>query len=428
VTISPSSAPAPTSGSRAVWALALLAVVNLVSYLERSVVFALFDPIKADLGLNDAELGLFASAYILVYSVAALPLGVLGDLRSRKLVVAGGVVLMAVFTSASAVVTGFLALLVCRALIGVGGAAAGSPAASLVADYFPGRRRGVAMAVFMAGPPLGGVLGIVAGGYLVTEYGWRPALGLLGLPFLVLAGLMLLLREPARRELAPQRSIGAAFGELWRSVQIVRGVPTLAFVFLGGTMISFGVNGLAGWAPTYMAREMGIPIDRVAILLGQYGLIFGVAGTLAGGLLADRLRRRTPAGRVIIAGLGVLLGAPLIMYLITIRELSVFLPVFCAAFFFLSWYIGPLTAVMFDVVPAAIGSTVLGAYFLFIHFAGDAVAFPLVGLLSDRFGLSRAMLVLPAVAFFGGLVVLGAMLTVRQDMARLQAEATPAGG
>lgn len=428
MTISPSSAPAPTSGSRAVWALALLAVVNLVSYLERSVVFALFDPIKADLGLNDAELGLFASAYILVYSVAALPLGVLGDLRSRKLVVAGGVVLMAVFTSASAVVTGFLALLVCRALIGVGGAAAGSPAASLVADYFPGRRRGVAMAVFMAGPPLGGVLGIVAGGYLVTEYGWRPALGLLGLPFLVLAGLMLLLREPARRELAPQRSIGAAFGELWRSVQIVRGVPTLAFVFLGGTMISFGVNGLAGWAPTYMAREMGIPIDRVAILLGQYGLIFGVAGTLAGGLLADRLRRRTPAGRVIIAGLGVLLGAPLIMYLITIRELSVFLPVFCAAFFFLSWYIGPLTAVMFDVVPAAIGSTVLGAYFLFIHFAGDAVAFPLVGLLSDRFGLSRAMLVLPAVAFFGGLVVLGAMLTVRQDMARLQAEATPAGG
>jgi MFS family permease len=72
-------------------------------------------------------------------------------------------------------------------------------------------------------------------------------------------------------------------------------------------------------------------------------------------------------------------------------------------------------------VPSGIGSTVVGAYFLFIHVAGDALAFPLVGLLSDRFGLPRAMFVLPAVAFFGGLVVLGAALTVRQDMARMAA-------
>jgi len=413
----------PAGRHRTALALGLLAAVNLVSYLHRSVVFALFDPIKADLGLTDAQLGLFASAYILVYSLAALPLGVLGDLRSRRLVVAGGVVLMAVFTSASALAAGFATLLACRAMIGIGGAAAGSPAASLVADYYPGRRRAVAMAIFMAGPPLGGVLGIVAGGQLVTAYGWRPALLVLGLPFLLLAALLLLLHEPGHGPKPAGRSHRESMREFWRGAQFVRTVPTLAFVFLGGAMISFGVNGLAGWAPTYMAREMDLPIDRVAILLAQYGLPAGLAGTLAGGVMADLLRRRTAAGRAVVAGMGILLAAPLIMYLVTVRDLATFLPVFAAAFFFLAWYTGPLTAVIFDVVPAGIGSTVVGAYFLFIHFAGDAVAFPLVGLLSDRFGLPRAMLVLPAVAFFGGLVVLGATLTIRADVHRLAQDA-----
>lgn len=407
----------PTRG-HAGMALGLLTVVNLFSYLQRSVVFALFDPIKADLGLNDAQLGLFASAYIFVYSLAALPLGVLGDLQSRKGVVAAGVLLMAGFSSAGALAGGFAVLLACRAMVGTGGAAAGSPAASLVADFYTGPRRAIAMAVFMAGPPLGGVLGIVAGGQLVTAFGWRPTLTILGLPFLVLAGLVVLLREPSRPEPGAGRQ---GLADLWRSARMVRTVPTLVFVFLGGAMISFGVNGLAGWAPTYMAREMAIPIDRVALLLAQYGLPGGILGTLAGGLLADLFRRRTPAGRTIVAGTGILLGAGLIMYLITVRDLALFLPVFAVAFFFLSWYVGPLTAVIFDVVPSRIGSTVVGAYFLFIHVAGDALAFPLVGLLSDRFGLSRAMFVLPAVAFFGGLVVLGAALTVRQDMARMTA-------
>lgn len=402
---------APARG--AVAALALLAAVNLFSYLQRSVVFALFDPIKADLALSDAELGLFASAFILTFSIAALPLGVLGDLRSRRAVVAAGVVTMAVFSSAGALVAGFAGLLASRALVGVGGAAAGSPAASLVADWFPGPRRAIAMGIFMAGPPLGGVLGIVLGGQLVTAFGWRPALAWLGLPFLVLALFLLLLPEPARGPAHAARP----WAEFRRGLDVARRLPTLVFVFLGGAMISFGVNGLAGWAPTYMAREMGIPIDRVAILLAQYGLPCGIAGALAGGILADLLRRRIPAARALVAGIGVLAGAALIVYLVTVRDLAVFLPVFALAFFFLSWYVGPLTAVIFDVVPSAIGSTVVGAYFLFIHVAGDALAFPLVGYLSDRFSLARAMFVLPAVAFFGGLVVLGATLTIRQDMA-----------
>ena len=90
--------------------------------------------------------------------------------------------------------------------------------------------------------------------------------------------------------------------------------------------------------------------------------------------------------------------------------------------FFLTWYNGPIAAAIFDVVPARIGATVAGTYLLFVHLAGDAIAFPLVGALSDRFGIDRAVLLLPAVAIAGGAIVLLAIRTARRDMARVSGE------
>jgi MFS transporter, Spinster family, sphingosine-1-phosphate transporter len=122
---------------------------------------------------------------------------------------------------------------------------------------------------------------------------------------------------------------------------------------------------------------------------------------------------------VITISAGLLVGGALAIWLLTVRDLDLFVPIFCAAFFFLSWFNGPIAATIFDVVPARVSSTVAGAYLLFIHLAGDAVAFPLVGSLSDHFGLDRAVLLLPAVAIVGGLVVLGALRTVVGDMRKV---------
>jgi sugar phosphate permease len=191
------------------------------------------------------------------------------------------------------------------------------------------------------------------------------------------------------------------------------------YIFIGGALISFGTNGLVGWAPTFMARELGLSVAEGAKLLGTWGLAAGISGALVGGVIADWLRRYTPTGRVITISAGLLLGGSLAMWLLTVRDLELFVPVFCAAFFFLSWFNGPIAATIFDVVPARVSATVAGAYLLFIHLAGDTVAFPLVGSLSDRFGLDRAVLLLPAVAMVGGVIVLGARRTVAGDMRKI---------
>ena len=481
----------------ALYALGLLALINLLSYVNRSVVFALFEPIKLDLGVTDAQLGWVASAYVLVFSLAALPFGVLGDLRSRRAVITGGVLVWSAFTVLSGAVHSFPALLVCRAAVGLGGAAFGAASQSLVADYFPIRGRAFAMGILSAGITVGGVLGIWLGGRLEAAYGWRTALVVVGIPGFLLAVLSARLRDPTRsldrlslrtylRDLemglnavarhfqpliigaviggiavllmsrradstgdvavfgtavalglafnirrwvlrinqvgtraAPAGSLGGAFDELVQALAMVLHTPTLVYVFIGGALISFGMNGIVGWAPTFMSRELGLSVSQAAVLLGTWGLVAGTAGALFGGILADWLRRYTDTSRVLTISFGLILGGPLAIWLLTVRDMAHFVPIFCAAFFFLSWFNGPIAAVIFDVVPARISATVAGAYLLFIHLAGDTISFPLIGALSDRFGISRAVLVLPTVALLGGLVVLLAVRTVGRDMRRV---------
>jgi MFS family permease len=482
------------------YALLLLAFLNLLSFVNRNVVFALFDPVKRDLHLTDAQLGWLASAYVLVFALAALPFGLLGDLRSRRGVIAWGIVLWSAATVAGGFATDFRELLLSRALVGAGGAAFGAAAQSLAADYFPSRGRAMALGILATGITLGGVLGIWLGGRLEAAYGWRMALVSVSIPGFVLAGPAARLRDPVRppriisiaaawselglglttlvRQFLPlltglavggvlafqldrvygadskvdvaafgaaiatglalnirtwvRRMAGApsagpsalarAFGELAASLTLVLRTRTLVYVFLGGAFISFGVNGLVGWAPTFMARELELSMAQAASLLGTWGLVAAIIGTICGGLVADSLRRRTQTGRVLTVSLGLLIGGPLTLWLLTVRDLSLFVPLFFAAFFVISWYSGPIAAVIFDVVPARISATVAGAYLLFIHLVGDTVAFPLVGALSDRFGLDRAVLVLPAVAIAGGLIILAATRTVEQDMARAAAD------
>ena len=490
--------PHPVTRRYAAYALGLLTAINLLNYLDRNVIFALFEPLKRDLGLTDTQLGWLGSAYILVYSLAALPMGVLSDLRSRRAVIAGGVAVWSAFTFFGGLVRNFWQLFACRAVVGIGEAAFAPAATSLVADYYPGKGRAAAMGVLSAGLAIGGVLGILLGGTLEQLYGWRIAFMVVGVPgFLlalrasrlidpsgragpvavrpyvkeegivttvlqfyplivsvlagVVAGVLLDWRygEDSRADVAAAGAIigtgvvvqiwfwvrsirmgkldrtpfghdaSTALDGLLDALQRVLRTPTLVYVFIAGAMISFGMNGLVGWGPTFITRELGLSPGEAARLLGVTGLIAGVSGTLAGGMIADWWLKRNPRARVLTVALGLLIGGPLAVWLMTVRDPGMFRLLFGVAFFFLSWYNGPLSATIFDVVPGRIGGTVAGAYFLFIHLAGDAIAFPLVGMLSDRFGLEHAVFVLPAVSIAGGLVVLGAAGKVIRDIRRV---------
>jgi len=171
-----------------------------------------------------------------------------------------------------------------------------------------------------------------------------------------------------------------------------------------------------------MQRVHGLPVARVGAEFGLWGLAGGVAGALVGGRLADRLQQRWRGGRVLASGAGFVLGAPVCAALLLVDDLRWFAPLVMATYFLYTWYNGPLAAVILDVVPPAVQASVLGAFVMFSHLAGDALAPPLIGYLSDQTGSLRgAMLLLPAVGLTGGIVILVALTTVGRDMRRVGA-------
>jgi MFS family permease len=481
-----------------VYVLGLLTLVNLLNYLDRNVVYAVFEPVKRDLHLTDTQLGWLGSAYIIVLSLAALPLGVIGDLRSRRSVITLGVTVWSAATAAGGFVRHFWQLFTCRALVGFGEAGYGPASQAIIAQYYKGRRRAFAIGIYSVGMALGGVLGIWLGGVIAERYGWRWAFIWMGFPGLVLALLASRLRELDRKPPPPIAdtlrtwwqhgmhgvtryvmplaicagigaliagvlalfdeipspvstavfSIGVSVGiawTVWRLVPLavrrtteagavaagalddfqdaaalVLRTPTLIWVFLGGAMVTFAVNGLIAWAAAFMQRVHGLSIASVGAQFGVWALGGGILGALTGGKMADRIQQRWRGGRVLASGAGFVLGAPVCAALLLVDDLRWFAPLIMATYFLYTWYNGPLAAVILDVVPPAVQASVLGAFVLFSHLAGDALAPPLIGYLSDRLGdLRTAMLLLPAVGLLGGLVILIGLKTVARDMTRV---------
>jgi MFS family permease len=198
----PPDMPDQTSKSwwnSAAWGLAILSFINLFNYLDRFLVPALFTSLKnSELKLSDTELGSLMSGFLAIYTLTAPVFGALGDRRSRPRLIAFGVFCWSLATTLSGFAGSFIALLAARASVGIGEAAYGTIAPSLLSDYFPADKRGRVMAVFFCAIPVGAALGYVVGGLMDVHFGWRAAFFAAGTPGLVLAVLCWRLRDPPR--------------------------------------------------------------------------------------------------------------------------------------------------------------------------------------------------------------------------------------
>jgi predicted MFS family arabinose efflux permease len=290
---------ASASGTPHLYVLILMASTTVMNVMDRQLMAVLIDPIKRDLGVSDAAMGLLTgTSFVILHVGASIPIAIWADRGVRRSIIALGLGLWSGLTMLTGFARGFTEMFVIRVGVGIGEASGGGPAQSLLADTFPPERRATALAVLVMGGPLGSMVAFAGGGWLGEIYGWRAAFVIFGAPGLLLALLIrFTLKEPTRGafDLAERRdSSDASGGEPPRmsvasALRFLVSVPALRWLTLASGLNSIGLYAILIWAVPYMTRvhEMGTGEagTRLAIASG----LFTALGTFACGPVADRL-------------------------------------------------------------------------------------------------------------------------------------------
>jgi MFS family permease len=421
--------------------LAILAFINLFNYLDRYLVPALYQSLKSSpLALNDAELGSLMSAFLIVYTFAAPVFGALGDRRARPRLIAFGVFFWSLATALSGFAGSFLALVGARALVGIGEAAYGTIAPSLLADYFPAQRRSFVMAIFFCAIPVGSALGYVVGGLIDVHYGWRAAFFIAGGPGLALAVLCLFLKDPPRG-IQDGAGVAAAEGAMQsrRAMTPLR-VQTLAtyrrlianipyrLTILGYAAYTFAIGGLAAWMPAFLERVRGIPHGEASIGFGKIVVVTGLVGTFVGGWLGDYCLRYSRQSFLWLCAIATLLAAPFVYGALTAASDTQYLVFMVIGQLLMFLSTGPVNAAIVNLVSPLERASAVALGVFTIHILGDVLSPFLIGEMSDATSLGQALQIVPIAVVVSGLIwVLAARAQAREqsrDEARAPAAST----
>ncbi|GAA1624596.1 MFS transporter [Catellatospora bangladeshensis] len=425
------------------WPALAIALVALVDRIEYNLLAGALPAIQREFGFDDGAAGAIATAGAIAAVLLLLPAGRLADTGRRTWTVSAVVAVWALLTVGTGLAGSYAVLFGVRVLLGAAGQLYNPPASSLLGDLYPGPSRarayGLERAAYFAGLPIG----VIAGGALAEAVGWRTGFFLIAVPGVIIAALMLTVREPVRGigdrlstwyagteaaasasaavpETAPaQASITAQVRELWR-------ISTLRSVVIGLSILFFGLGGLFFWMPSFYQREYGLDEAAAAAVGGGAGLVGILAGIGVGSWFGDRRHGRRAGWRVAFGGWSLLAGTAALAGAVSIGPFVPQVVCFGLANVGFAGAIANLTAANADVVPAArrgLGFAVLQGLITL----GGALGPWLIGEASDATGSLRwAYAVVIAPLVIGSLVVLAAWRTYDADAAAALSEGSGA--
>ena len=383
--------------------LAVLALVNFVNFADRNVFAPLLPMIRLHLALTDSQLGLLQFWLLAVLAGASLGFGLITDRVNRRVVIAFGVVFWSVATFASGMAATFTFLLISRALVGVGEGAYAPAAQSMISGAFPQERRAFAQAIFATGMLLGGASGFAVGGILSEHYTWQHVFYFAGLAGLLPGLAVLSIEDPPR---GPRTEV-VPFIKLLS-------VPAFVAMIAAGICITFASVSLLTWGVDFARDYKDFTVRQAAVWLALIALFSSILGVLMGGYVADNLQRRYSYGRLMAIGAALLAAVPFLLFAIISDDKWAVLTGLFVSGFFLSWYHGPVTAVIHDMMPRRAHATSVGVYMCLTQLIGG-LGPPVVGKISDVRDLQVGLEISVAVLVCGGLLMLLVIHFIRRD-------------
>ncbi len=369
-----------------------LLTVYIFNFLDRQIVTILAEPIKRDLGLSDTQLGLLTGlAFALFYALLGIPIARYADrpTSNRVGLISVSLVLWSGMTALCGMAQNFSQLLLARVGVGVGEAGCTPAAHSLISDMVPAERRASAIAFYGLGIPIGGLIGMILGGFLADTVGWRQAFLVVGLPGLALAAFVwVVLREPRHGSIAVALRTGIpaparmATGEALREVLGNRAFVLLAIAASFAAFLSYG-KGV--WAAIFFMRTHGLSASQTGLWLGLGLGIAGVVGTWGGGWIADRFGRTNRRHILTGPAIGMAIAAPLLFVGYSMSDWRLALSLMIVTTALNAAYYGPTYALAQQLVRPQARATATAIMVFAQNLIGLGLGPLLFGMMSDGF-------------------------------------------
>jgi MFS family permease len=410
------------------YVLAVLTVVYVFNFLDRQLLVILQEPIKAELGLSDTQLGLLTGfAFALFYVVCGIPIARWADRGVRRNVIALSLTVWSAMTALCGLTGSYTQLLLARMGVGVGEAGGSPPAHSMISDIFNRKHRALALSVYSIGIYIGILAGFALGGWVAESFGWRRAFLVVGLPGVGLAILLrLTVREPIRGwsegragNTPPAPPVGEVARLLWSRV-------AFRHLALAASLQAFIIYGVGNWLPSYFLREFSLGLSTVGTWLALTTGIGGGVGSFFGGWISDRLGARDLRWYLWTPAVLTLLSVPVLYVVLTTTSANVALLLTAPFNFLMAAYLGSVLAVSHNLVGVRMRALTSAVLFFFINLIGMGLGPVSVGALSDYFTrtggespLANGMMICGvAAALWACLHYLLAARTIREDIAR----------
>lgn len=406
------------------YVMVVLVIAYAFSYVDRTILTLLVEPIRASLDISDTQISLLHGfAFALFYTLLGMPIGWLADRGNRTRIISIGIFLWSMATAACGLANTFMQMFIARVTVGVGEAALSPSAYSLITDYFRPEKLSRAFSVYNTGLFIGSGLALVIGGAVIEITPaldlpivgylepWQVTFMYVGLPGVLVALWALALREPKRLGVAVGEQQLGLKSHIKRAFNYILTRPkAYLYHFFGFSLYAFIWTGTSAWIPTHFIRNFGWSAGEVGASYGLVVVVFGLLGVTAGGMLAGHWRKAGKTDAELRTGIaGVLLTLPFGVIAPLLPTSSLSLVGFAGLTFFASFPWGAATAALQIITPNRLRAVISAIFLFLVNLAGIGLAPTAIAMITDfvfgydeavKYSLSVAVAVMAPVSAF----------------------------
>ena len=297
----------------------LLWVVALLNYMDRQMLSTMREAMQIDIAELESAVnfGRLMAIFLWIYGCISPFAGAIADRISRKWLIIGSLAVWSGVTLAMGFCTTYNQIYVLRALMGISEALYIPAGLSLIADYFTGSSRSLAVGIHMTGLYLGQAVGGF-GATIAAAFSWQQTFlcfGIAGVAYAALLAIMLEDRRNEKSECGPDAAEPAAKEPVWKSFALIFSnisFWTILFFFAASSLPGWSTKN---WLPTLFAESLGIPMSQAGPLSTITIAVSSFFGVLIGGSLSDNWVRKNIRGRIYTSAIGLAMMIPALVFI-----------------------------------------------------------------------------------------------------------------